>query len=69
MIKVRQRLGSHEVFVALGSGGMGAVYRAHESKLNRDVVLKILSEALSSSNPSCRTNLDDELRRRLGDAR
>ena len=36
------RLGQYEVTALVGSGGMGAVYRARDSKLNRDVALKVL---------------------------
>src|SRR5262245_31562300 len=41
------RLGNYEVVAPLGAGGMGEVYRARDSKLNRDVALKILPEAFS----------------------
>ncbi len=34
------RLGSYEVIASIGEGGMGEVYRARDSKLNRDVVMK-----------------------------
>src|ERR1051326_3370879 len=41
------RLGPYEVVSALGAGGMGEVYRARDSKLNRDVALKVLPDAFS----------------------
>ncbi len=36
------RLGPYEVTALIGSGGMGEVYRAKDTKLNRDVALKVL---------------------------
>ena len=41
------RLGSYDVTAAIGAGGMGEVYRAHDAKLGRDVALKILPEAFA----------------------
>jgi eukaryotic-like serine/threonine-protein kinase len=36
------KLGSYEVVAQIGAGGMGEVYRAHDSKLARDVAIKVL---------------------------
>lgn len=36
-------LGQYEIIAPLGAGGMGEVYRARDSKLNRDVAIKVLS--------------------------
>src|SRR5262249_57103548 len=42
------RLGPYEITVLIGEGGMGKVWRAHHTALNRDDALKVLPEAFAS---------------------
>ena len=40
------RLGSYDVIALIGQGGMGEVYRARDTTLDRDVALKILARGI-----------------------
>jgi hypothetical protein len=53
------RLGAYEVLERLGAGGMGEVYRARDSRLRRDVAIKVLREAPS---PASIARLEQEAR-------
>src|SRR6202140_4869938 len=41
------KFGSYEVLAQIGAGGMGEVYQAHDTKLERDVAIKVLPEAFA----------------------
>lgn len=47
-LSVGDRLGHYKILAALGAGGMGQVFRARDTKLNRDVAIKIVSEGFRS---------------------
>jgi serine/threonine protein kinase len=55
------RLGPYEILSALGAGGMGEVYRARDTRLDRTVAIKILPEALAA-DPQFRERFDRDAR-------
>jgi Tol biopolymer transport system component len=55
------KLGPYEIVAPLGAGGMGEVYRARDTRLGRDVAVKVLPEHLSS-NPEIRARFEREAR-------
>ncbi|TAN20627.1 MAG: serine/threonine-protein kinase [Acidobacteria bacterium] len=61
MIERGTRLGPYEVESALGAGGMGEVYRARDTRLDRTVALKVLSAKLDAT-PELRGRFEREAR-------
>ena len=55
------RLGPYEIVAPLGAGGMGEVYRARDTRLGRDVAVKVLPEAVSS-DPTALARFEAEAR-------
>ncbi len=55
------KLGPHEIQSPLGAGGMGEVYRARDTRLGRDVAIKVLPSHLSC-NPELKTRFEREAR-------
>lgn len=48
------RLGPYEIAAPVGAGGMGEVYRAHDSRLGRDVAVKVLPESFAEDTDRMR---------------
>src|SRR6184192_2888578 len=55
------KLGPYEILAPLGAGGMGEVYRARDTRLDRTVAVKVLAAHLSSS-PELKQRLEREAR-------
>ncbi|MGO9123332.1 MAG: protein kinase domain-containing protein [Terriglobales bacterium] len=55
------KLGPYEIVSPLGAGGMGEVYRAHDSRLGRDVAIKVLPRQLQS-DPDLKARFEREAR-------
>ena len=55
------RLGVYEILSPIGAGGMGEVYRARDSRLSRDVAIKVLPAAVAS-DPDRRMRFEQEAR-------
>ena len=55
------RLGPYEILSALGAGGMGEVYKARDTRLDRSVAIKVLTEG-SAGDPDRRRRFEQEAR-------
>ena len=58
-VQIGQRLGAYEITSLLGKGGMGEVFRARDSRLGRDVAIKVLPEHLAG-NPDMLARFERE---------
>jgi serine/threonine protein kinase len=55
------RLGPYEILSALGAGGMGEVYKAHDPRLGRDLAIKVLPSSFAA-DPSRLHRFEQEAR-------
>ena len=60
-LSVGARLGPYEIVTLLGSGGMGEVYKARDTRLDRTVAIKVLPD-LFASNAQFNERFDREAR-------
>src|SRR5215467_13688193 len=56
-----RRLGPYEILAPLGAGGMGEVYRARDTRLGREIALKVLPDDVAA-DPSRRARFEQEAR-------
>src|SRR5205807_10416018 len=61
MLTISTRLGPYEIVAPLGAGGMGEVYRARDTRLGREVAVKVLPEAFAR-DPDRRARFEREAR-------
>ena len=47
-IRPGARFGAYEILAVIGQGGMGEVYNARDTRLHRDVAIKVVSESFAS---------------------
>ncbi len=57
------KLGLYEIKSTLGVGGMGEVYRARDSRLNRDVAIKVLRQDSASGSSAASADLRSRFER------
>src|ERR1700674_947415 len=59
VLTASSRLGPYEIVAPLGAGGMGEVYRARDTRLEREVAIKVLPEAFAN-DPNRRARFERE---------
>ena len=65
MLTPGTKLGPYEVLGSLGAGGMGEVYSARDTRLDRRVAIKVLPDGLAA-DPQFRERFDREAQAHLG---